>query len=140
MEATKIFIERIVQKCEIDEYHAEELCSLVFGSISKRLGYSSAVQFILQLPYGFQTHLLKSWDGPDRSLTSQTIVNEVSDLICVPAEGARRYIQEVWHLMCQFADHTQLEKALDQLPPDILELFVHPESPVKHDFEQWVSR
>jgi uncharacterized protein (DUF2267 family) len=138
MEATKSFIQSVAAGCEIDERQSEELCALVFEGLARSMGYTAGVQFAMQLPYKFQTSLLKSYDGPDHSITAQSLVHDVADLLVVPAEGARQYLREVWHALQLYCDHNQLVRTMEQLPPDVLELFVRPTSPVMHDFEQWL--
>lgn len=139
MEATRLFIEQIANKCEIDEGKSRDLCTSVFQSIASRLGYSSGIQFAMQLPYGFQRELLKNPVGPDRSVTAQKMVGDVADILVVPHEGARNYIQEVWDLLNQYADRTQLLNCLQRLPADIAELFELPEPRQRHDHQQWLS-
>jgi uncharacterized protein (DUF2267 family) len=139
MEATKTFVEMLAEDCDIEEYRSEDLCAYVFESVAKSLGYSASVHFVMQLPYEFQVDLFKSSQLPDRSITAQKILNDVADIMGVPPEGARRYLQELWSLLNRFADPTQLRKTLEQLPPDVFDLFVRPEPPVRHDFQQWLS-
>ncbi len=134
-----MFIEQVARNCGTDEAKGEELCDRVFHGITSRLGYSAGIQFAIQLPYGFQRKLLKEDASPDRSVTAQKILNDVADLLSVPPEGARNYIQEVWDVLNRYADRSQLRTSLQHLPADIAELFERPEAGERHDFQQWLS-
>ena len=137
--ASEEFVKRLGIILETSEKRAEAFARFVFSMIARRLNYSAAVQFILQLPYGFQEKLWDLRPGPDRLIIAQEVTQGVANRLLVPPEQARAAIRKLWTFLQQFGDKEQLRHTLLQLPTDLQDLIQNPESPIRHDFEEWTG-
>lgn len=133
------FLKLLANALGTNEREAQSFAKFVFSSIARRLNYSAAVQFALQLPYEFQPKLMELPAGPDRLITAQEIAHGVSARLKVPAEGAREPLRKLWSLLQNVAGPGPLNHAMSQLPNEIQELFNHPEPSVRHDYEEWTG-
>jgi uncharacterized protein (DUF2267 family) len=140
MAAAERFLEELSRQLDMDEAKCGMLCERALGLISRRLSYSTSVRFILLLPYEFQAALIQLPPGPDRTLTAQMMVDEASDVLGIPAGGARSALREMWNVLNRFAEKRELQAVMDELPSEISELLEGQDSPVRRDFQLWVSR
>ncbi len=138
-EASIQFVKELANKLNTTEEAAEEFAHFVFLSIARRLNYSAAVQFILQLPYDFQVQLFDFATGPDRSITAQSVIREAAEKLQIPPEGVQLETRKLWELMMKYGDREQLRHTWRQLPSDLQELLTGPESSIRQDPGEWVQ-
>lgn len=105
-----------------------EFAKTVFETIFKRMHYSSAVQFMLQLPREFQDIFVQLPAGPDRQITALTLIDDVARILSLNPQEVPAALRTLWAVLDQFGDSQQLENALLHMPGDVQDLFLvsHP--------------
>lgn len=103
----------------------------VFENLFRRLHYSSAIQFMWQLPKEFQSRLSQLAPGPDRTVTVDKVIEDVTRALHIPPEAAAGAVQKLWMVLNRFGDTEALDITMAQLPEELQSLFSHPSGPMR---------
>jgi CBS domain-containing protein len=114
-----------------NEQELENFSRVVFENLFRRLHYSSAIQFMWQLPKEFQIRLSQVAPGPDRTVTAAKMVDEVTEALHIPPEAAAGAVQKLWMVLNRFSDTEALDITMAQLPEELQALFSHPSGPMR---------
>lgn len=125
------FITEVAKSFYQERAEVENFVYFMFESIFRRLHYSSAIQFMLQLPTEVQEQLIHLEPGPDVSITGQYMVKKTAELLKMPAAGAVKSLQKAWSVFTQFSDQSEIENVIVQLPDDIQLLLNDSASPLR---------
>ena len=105
------------------EEKLDELVQFVLSSIVQRLHFTGGAHFISQLPKHLQEPLLDLLAGPNRSITSQSIVQGISIRTGYDLNTSKQLAYKFWHALYSYLGGGETDQVIHQLPEDIKELF-----------------
>lgn len=100
-----------------------QLSFIVLGSIVRRIPYTGAAHLIAQLPLKMHDELLQLSAGPDRTVTADTMIADVSTQLNLDRDQARSVIADTLGAISRMIEEGAVRHVLAQLPPDIRQLF-----------------
>lgn len=95
----------------------------ILECLIKRLHYTGAAHLVSQLPRKLQDDLLSLRAGPDRSVTVEKVIEEVSRAIGVTEEQAKPYVFRIFSALGSLIQPGQLGHIKAQLPEEMRVLF-----------------
>ncbi len=101
----------------------ESVTYFVLKNIVRRLTYTGATQLASQLPESLKESLLDLPKGPDRAITRESLIAGLREKYKLSDEKTYEVLAGFWSGLEEFTHHSQPEKVLKQLPPDMEKLF-----------------
>lgn len=123
-QALETFTEAIKQSLNLDSEKTTRFIDLVLGLLVSRLHATGAGHLISRLPTPLQKKLLALPSGPDRNLTSKTILDRVIGSFFVDETEARSRIMTFWQVLTTGMGKDHANHVFHQLPSDIQELLL----------------
>jgi CBS domain-containing protein/uncharacterized protein (DUF2267 family) len=119
------FFRSFAKSSGLSEARALSFIELVSSLIVRRLHFSSAADFIDQLPLRLRSQLLDLPAGPDRSITGDAIIKEITTRFDVDGDEAKRLLVTMWNSLTSEDSVPAAADLAETLPDDIRLLFVN---------------
>lgn len=116
-------IDAVVDTTGLDHNRSEQALLLAICLLCRRLTPDEARHLIAQLPSLFQPRLEQCLDGPDRSVTMQSISDEFSRSLGLNPGEARESLRAVFRVVSERVSAGQISEVRGQLPEDMKLLF-----------------
>lgn len=107
----------------LDRGRAERALLIGACMLCRRLTPAEARHLIAQLPSILQARLDGCVDGPDRSVTTEVITEELARSLGIATERANECLQIVFRLISQSVSAGQMREVCGQLPEEMKVLF-----------------
>lgn len=116
-------VDAVVDTSGLDRSRSEQALFLAICLLCRRLTPDEARHLVAQLPSLFQPRLEKCLDGPDRSVTMQSISDELSRSLGLDPGEARERLRAVFRVVSERVSAGQIKEVRGQLPEDMKILF-----------------
>jgi len=113
----------------LEPARAEQAISIVLGAICRRLLPEEARHLVAQLPSKLHPELVDCLDGPDKRITKETIEQELSRELDLPALRAMDVLFAICEVVTDSVSAGEINAVRGQLPARMKELF--PEVPYR---------
>jgi CBS domain-containing protein/uncharacterized protein (DUF2267 family) len=113
---------------ELDRVRSERALLLGLCMLCRRLVPQEAQHLIAQLPSKLQPRLEQCLDGPDRTVTADTIRDELARALSLDRERANSALYAVFKTVGNAVSAGQISEVRGQLPEDMKRLFPAPGS------------
>lgn len=125
------FLKELRRHLHNSEAELDQFASKVFETVFRRLHYSSAIQFMLQLPEKYQKQLIRAPAGPDPKFTAGVLASEVQIALKIAVEAVPSALHKLWVTLGHFGDSNELQNVMAHLPEDMAELFMENQRPLR---------
>jgi CBS domain-containing protein/uncharacterized protein (DUF2267 family) len=109
----------IADEAGIDVELAESVVLYLFSKIIQRISYTGAGHFISQLPKKLQEDLYMLPAGPNRDITSRSILEGLQGRFDMDEDLARSFVRTIWRATKEYLSSNEPNQVLVQLPQDI---------------------
>lgn len=117
-------VQAVAKRTGLDRDRSERAALIATCMLCRRLTPDEAQHFIAQLPSMLQTQLDQCLGGPDRSVTTQAIEDELSRSLGVAAASASDIARGVFTAISGKISPDQIEEVRGQLPQEMKSLFL----------------
>lgn len=111
---------------KLDRGRAERALLLATCMLCRRLTADQALHLIAQLPSMLQSRLEECVGEPDRSVTAQTLKDELARSLGMTPESANDSLRAVFRVVSETVSAGQIKEVRGQLPEEIRMLFPAP--------------
>lgn len=115
-------VSEIADATGLDRERAERALFIATCMLCRRLTPMEARHLIAQLPSLLQARLDGCLEGPDRSVTTQAIKDELARSLGITSESAAEYLQKVCRAIAENVSAGQIEEVRGQLPEEMKSL------------------
>lgn len=122
-EISQKFLRDFVSRAKVSTNFALSLVALIAGLVIRRLHFSVASDLIAKLPTQLRSELLDLPAGPDLTITSEKILEEIASRFGIGKDRAEDYVQTMWNSLEQVDPDSDCREIFSALPPDIQQLF-----------------
>lgn len=119
-------VKAVATNAKLDHERAERALLLALGMLCRRLMPQEAHHLVAQLPSRLQPHLDKCLDGPDRSVTAESMERELSKTLGLADKEANTALQTVFKAVSDLVAPGQIREVRGQLPEDMKHFFAEP--------------
>lgn len=116
-------VQAVADATRFDRDRSERALFVASCMLCRRLTPDEARDLIAQLPSMLQPQLDQCVGGPDRSVTTQAIVDELSRSLGVTAESASESLRAVCKVIAENVSSGQIKEVRGQLPEEMKTLF-----------------
>jgi CBS domain-containing protein/uncharacterized protein (DUF2267 family) len=116
-------VHAVVDATGLDRNRSEGALLIASRMLCRRLTPGEAQDLIAQLPSMLQPQLDECVGGPDRSVTTQAIEDELSRSLGVAAESASEVLRAVFEVIAESVSAGQIKEVRGQLPDQMKALF-----------------
>jgi CBS domain-containing protein/uncharacterized protein (DUF2267 family) len=113
----------VAERTGLDRGRSETAVLIATSMLCRRLTPDEAQDLIAQLPSVLQKQLGQCLGGPDRSVTTQAIEDELSRSLGVAAESASEIIRGIFKVVSENVSAGQIQEVRGQLPQEMKALF-----------------
>jgi CBS domain-containing protein/uncharacterized protein (DUF2267 family) len=114
-----IFISKVAKRLSLEREVADTVVEYMASILVRRLHYSGGLQMLAQFPKILQEKLLELPAGPDRSITSEDLIQGTALRSGKRPDQAQHMTYEIWQIMKDYLGETHAEHIAHQLPEDI---------------------
>jgi CBS domain-containing protein len=118
------FYRSFAKSSGLSEAKALAFIELVTSLVVRRLHFTSAADFIDQLPTRLRSQLFDLPAGPDRSITSESILSEIVSRFDVDRDEAKTLLGKMWDALTRDESVSTAADLAENLPDDLRILFV----------------
>lgn len=116
-------VQAVADATRFDRNRSERALLIASCMLCRRLTPDEARDLIAQLPSMLQPQLDQCVGGPDRSVTMQAIVDELSRSLGVTAESAGEGLRAIFKVIAENVSSGQIKEVRGQLPDEMKTLF-----------------
>ena len=109
-------IQAVIDSTGLERDRSERVLLIATCMLCRRLMPGEAQDLIAQLPSMLQPQLDQCVGGPDRSVTTQAIEDEMSRSLGVAAQNASEILRSVLKVISESVSAGQIEEVHGQLP------------------------
>ncbi|OFZ19501.1 MAG: hypothetical protein A2Z20_02940 [Bdellovibrionales bacterium RBG_16_40_8] len=117
------FISLTSIEIDLNEIETEEVVRFIVGSIVRRLHYTGGAHLIANLPKQFQEEMLDLPAGPDRNITSNSLIQGVALRTGKSLPESAEIIYKFWQIFRKLIGVGSADHILHQLPESMREGF-----------------
>jgi uncharacterized protein (DUF2267 family) len=116
-------LQAVAEATGLERDRSERALLIACCMLCHRLTQGEARDLIAQLPLLLQGHLAPCVDGPDRTVSTQTIVDELGRSLAVEAARASDVLRAVFKVISENVSAGQIGEVRGQLPDEMKALF-----------------
>ena len=116
-------VKDIADRAELDFARSERALIISLCMLCHRLVPDEALHLIAQLPSKLQPQLDQCLDGPDRSVSTAAIRNEVAQTLGLDQQQGALVLKAIFAAISNTVSQGQIDEVRGQLPDEMKELF-----------------
>ena len=116
-------LQAVVDATGLERDRSERALLIATCMLCRRLTPGEAQDLVAQLPSMLQPQLDRCLDGPNRSVSTKAIEDELSRSLAVPAERAREIVRALFKVLSESVSAGQINEVRGQLPEEMKALF-----------------
>jgi CBS domain-containing protein/uncharacterized protein (DUF2267 family) len=116
-------VQAVVDATGLERARSERALLIATSVLCRRLTPDEAQDLIAQLPSMLQAQLDQCLGGPDRSVSTQAIEDELSRSLGVAAESASKIVRGIFKVISENVSAGQIKEVRGQLPQEMKALF-----------------